>query len=301
MTKKINIPNFLDKLAQEKRDFYVIEGKGIVNSLLLKAQKEYGFKKLSKKLNISDRSLYYYLSKQKKPSIRLIKNLCILTKQEEQYKNIYKNIQYISTSGHSEDKALTVFTKELAYLTGVIAGDGHITKRTQINIVTDSPKYLSFLINLNKKLFDISPKVYQDENGLFRLDINSHPLYFIFTRIIGLPKGKKKGVLKIPEFIYLNDSFKIYFLRGLFDTDGGLTLSKKGAKSILFSSSTLPFLNKVQELFKEFDVNFGGPYQSGNKRGYEIRSFKPEVMKKYKENIGSFHPEKRKKLSALVA
>jgi hypothetical protein len=296
-----HIPNYLSKLSSHHRDFHIYEHCDIIPNLFQKGMNRFGRKKLSNLLEISDRAIYYYMRGQKRPSIKLILKLVHILDAKEVVKKLYDNFIIVSTASHSGQSLPRFYSSELSYLTGIIAGDGTIPKGTTISITNSSEAYLSEIISpLVENLFGVHSVVFSERNH-FRLDIYSSSVHFFFTEVINLPLGKKKGRLEMPCFIYLKDEYKIQFLKGLFDTDGGLTKSRKGAISILYSSSTKIFLQQVQSLLKEKGISLPGPYLSGNKKGLEIRSFKKTEIDKFYNTIGSSHPERSERLSALVA
>ena len=91
------------------------------------------------------------------------------------------------------------------------------------------------------------------------------------------------------------------FIKGLFDSDGGITISKANKISILINSSTPTFIDNVNSLLKDLGINFGGPYKSSSGKGLEIRTFKTKEIVKFEKLIGSLHPIKSQKLHASVA
>ncbi len=294
----MRIENYFELIGKEK-GFYM--NNAIIKKLISDLIKEYGFIKAAVLLKISIRSLYQYLEANRAPDISLILNAIKILKKPK-YFNLINNTDFlIHTSGHSPNKLPKKYTRDLAYLTGLISGDGHVSKKTCITITSDSKDYLKNLTSsLIKKIFDCNSLLYSQRN-YWVLHINSRPIHFFFNKIIGLPSGKKKGKLRIPNFIYFSKEFKKGFLMGLFDSDGGLTISKKGKASILISSSTYPFILEVQKMLKEFEIDLGGPYKSGNRKGYEIRRFGMKTILKFNEEIGFNHPVQLKRINALVA
>ena len=131
---------------------------------------------------------------------------------------------------------LPKWNKDLAYFCGLIIGDGSlpkgfsrrpngkIQKRHEISFVSVS---VDFIINvyqpLFEKLFGIKPYIvrWKDKykrKELFYCRIESKNLYNFLIKKLGMISGKKARIaspLKMPE------KYKIYFLAGLLDTDGG--------------------------------------------------------------------------------
>ena len=298
----IPIPNYLHIFDSNVDKFYINENKDIVKDLFQHIKKEYSIKDLCKFLNFpSSRILYYYLSGERVPSVNTLFKLISLLNKEEIKDELYNYFKGIYTRGHFADKLPKSFSSELAYLVGIICGDGHISKRTEITITNESEDYIKNIVApIFKKIFNVNPYFTYEKTYIVMI-VSSKPVHAFLTKIIGIPKGKKKGALKVPEFIYFTKEFKIKFIQGLFETDGGLTCDKKGRKSILISSSTIEFLKEVQEILKELGINLGGPYKSGSGQGNEIRSFKNRELINFKNKVKLIHPYKKKKLNALVA
>lgn len=114
-------------------------------------------------------------------------------------------------------------SRRLAELMGILIGDGHLSKY-QVSITTNSvtdKEHALFTKNLVKELFNVTPTIKnrRDENTL-TLVISSKKLVQFLNKL-GMPIGNKiKNDLSIPRWIFKNPSYKKFFLRGLFDTDG---------------------------------------------------------------------------------
>jgi len=122
-------------------------------------------------------------------------------------------------------------TPELAYLAGVILGDGHVknylhpTGYPQHVIIIEkmrTPYTESYLPQLIKAVFGIRPRVYthKRKSELVRISVASKIICRVFTKLLGFSVGKKDDA---PVIIAEKwpDELKLQFLAGLFDTDGG--------------------------------------------------------------------------------
>lgn len=284
----------------DNKNYYLHEDENLVKSLLETIKLKYDTSKISKLLGVSQRMVYYYFHGEKAISIKSLLKLLSLQEKSNLNNIFYKKFKRISTYGHSGDNLPRYYSNKLAYLTGLICGDGHISKRTEVYIWNESAQYLrNFIGPMFEELFNYKP-TFVDMKTYLRLSVSSRPIRFFFTHVLGLPKGKKKNILKIPQFVYLTKSFKINFLRGLFDSDGGTTISKNKKCSVLISSATYNFLQEVQTILKDVGVNLPGPYTSGSRQGYEIRSFSKKEIIKFIKIISSDHPFKRKRLASVA-
>ena len=182
---------------------------------------------LAKKVSVSERLFYFYVAGKRCCSLKDLVKIANLRKVPNFLDAVYANSSLISTWGHRHSKLPKEFTFELAYLTGFICGGGHISKRSTIKLVNDSKKIIQEVVpGFVSKVFDCNLNFYKEGN-CYIAELDSKPINLFFKNVIGIPAGKKKGRLRVPEFIFLSAEFKVAFLKGLFDDDGGLTLSKK--------------------------------------------------------------------------
>ncbi len=120
--------------------------------------------------------------------------------------------------------------KEIAELCGIILGDGHIHKSCNRITITGSlddevyhKKRVSKLFQNN---FNAQPIFFkQKHKNAHYIQIESKNVMDYLTKI-GLSRGSKTNIAT-PYTIKNNKELIIYFLRGLFDTDGCLKFSKQ--------------------------------------------------------------------------
>ena len=158
--------------------------------------------------------------------------------------------------------------ENITYLSGVLAGDGSINVRVEKhdyeikcvgNPKDEKDLYLNVISPLFEKEFGIklTPKYY-DKGTTFGIRLWSKALVEYFTRVIGLPKGKKYNSLKIPLMFKKNQRFIISFIRGLFDTDGCLNLKRgykynKSYPVIVGSSKSKDFMAEISTILKSLN------------------------------------------------
>ncbi len=125
-------------------------------------------------------------------------------------------------------------TKDLAYICGVLAGDGCLHSRPkkdyEINCggnPHNEKEFYNLIIKpLLKKTFNLDVKMRLIGNkSTYGFVIYSKALFTFLTERIGLPNGKKYLNLKIPK-CFNTTQLKIAFLQGVADTDFSLTLKK---------------------------------------------------------------------------
>jgi len=141
---------------------------------------------------------------------------------------------------------------KVAYLAGVIAGDGNLNtcKRKKggyyyrVNIVGHEED-LQYLTTIIADLFNYKPKILKDKRkaNCFFFNIPCAATYFYFVEL-GFPTGKKRN-LHVPQIIGENpDLFKHYML-GLIDTDGSISKNR-----IRLKQREEKFLKEIVQLLK---------------------------------------------------
>jgi len=177
---------------------------------------------------------------------------------------------------------------DLAYLCGILAGDGCIYYRKARNDYVikcvgnpadEQELYYQVIGPIFKKVFGFVPKIkHHDSNTTFGFEIHSKAIFTYLTQIIGLCNGRKEQQLQIPAI--LRDKHVLSFIRGVFDTDGCVCF-KKRYKSypyypvISFSSKSKKLTQQIAEILKKkgFKIVETYDYKITDKRiiaGYTI-------------------------------
>ena len=126
-------------------------------------------------------------------------------------------------------------TVDLAYLTGVLAGDGSINVRPKhdyeikcVGNVNEWEFYDFIICPLFRKLFGLEVKAgLHDARTTYGVRIWSKSLVYFFSEKFELPIGKKYDKLKIPHQLKGSNKLINAFVQGLADTDFSLTLKRR--------------------------------------------------------------------------
>ncbi len=198
----------------------------------------------------------------------------------------------------------------LAELIGIHLGDGSLYKDKKYgykicyygNLKKDS-LYMNYISKLFFKLFNIKPKkgTYTKRN-LIRLLVHSKKLFFFYKDCLKLPDGTKKN-LRIPNYIKNNQNFLISFLRGLFDTDGCVTIQKfRKYKYPLIKISTKHknFAREISSSLRSLDIPSFITIKKDkeNHEGFDV-VVRNKNTKKFFEIIGSNNPRNIKKFKKV--
>jgi len=172
-------------------------------------------------------------------------------------------------------KLPNAISPELAYIVGVLAGDGNIFVRKDKhdyrikcvgNPLDEVKFYKDILAPLFKKVFNVQLDLkYQDSNTTYGFYIYSKSLVGFFNEIFELPVGKKYDKLRIPTIIKENN-LTADFIRGLADTDFCVTFrGNRKFPSIVGSSKSKSFIKEISSELKKLGFTF-----------YEVYDYKIE-------------------------
>lgn len=157
-------------------------------------------------------------------------------------------------------------SKEIAYLIGVIIGDGNLSnyvkskkkdpsKDYRITIDISDKEHLNYIYGIIKSLTGtrVKPKQsIQRGNRKPRLNIRvrNKELFLFLSEKIGIPKGNKSSIVFVPELIKNNTrEIKSYFIAGYFDSDGGFRGNTLG-----FTTASKDLNEGISNLLHEFEI-----------------------------------------------
>lgn len=152
-------------------------------------------------------------------------------------------------------------SEKLAEFLGLLYGDGCLGNYNYLIDISGDSK-ADFLYHhyhvkpLICELFDLIPRFkYEKHAQEIHTQLTTKMLHDGISKVFSFPIGHKKGRMHIPKEIYQNDCYKRAFLRGLFDTDGGVHRHHKTSIQVQFTSYDPVFMNQVRDLFREFGFN----------------------------------------------
>jgi len=139
---------------------------------------------------------------------------------------------------------------ELAFLTGLILGDGHIerfprTELLQITLGTDKPSLWQYTSKIIQNTFHKEPIIHKRKSSNC-LDIKFYQKFL--SKRLGIPPGNRgRARIQLPEWICGNDGYLIACLRGLFEAEGSLSIHKPTyTYNFQFSNRNINLLNEVE-------------------------------------------------------
>ncbi len=179
-----------------------------------------------------------------------------------------------------------VMNGKLAYLIGIIIGDGYVNRAAKRKshgngyywkiVITGPHDYLVSLQNLFLGLFGVHGGLVKDKRkkNTWQLRFANQILHRFFTKVIGLPQGRKTTHGSWSRF-ELVKGFPLYFLAGLIDSDGYV-----GKRYIGIIQKRFRFLIRVKKFANEtLQLRFRGPCVN-RKRNGEIVGWIISIYKK---------------------
>ncbi len=208
--------------------------------------------------------------------------------------------------------------EKIAEFVGIMLGDGSIgiynTKSGEkegnrikvhrvVKVTLDSrnEKYIDHIVNIFKEILRVEPVLHYKKNEN-AVDVATHgkdSIDFVLNKI-GLKISPKWGKMEIPEK-YSRGKLSLFVLKGLFDTDGHLSIfNNNGTIYPRIEIRLCP--SPAQDQFSKILNEFGFIYKIQNldKGKTRIRISGRDQLKKWFELVGSSNPihlEKLKKLS----
>ena len=191
---------------------------------------------------------------------------------------------------------------DLAYLTGVLLGDGYIASNGYyLSATFDDEGYMDAFINAASKFLPgYSPQIKTNSTSTV-VTLGSKIFAEMLSRIFGIPKGKKSEIWDVPDVVLFNDELMEYFIAGLFDADGYVdergpavilsTKSEKAARKIWYALQRLGIVSSVSKVknrgFREDYI-------------YRIAISGIDDLRKFHRSIPLQHSKKRAKLEEIL-
>lgn len=298
-----NIPNFLDRLIDEKSDTSIrvkLDLK-LLNEMCKsipnknKFYKENGLEKRT--------SIRYFNSEREIPISVLRKVAKEYSKQTRQkfdlvWKNVYNNIKHFKSES-SASKPINIPTKltqELVYLVGALR-DGCLAtysgNKNYFGVVFVQESSLKWL---EKILIPYLKKVFGITVGLKpNLQIYNKPLFRFFERVFEHPPGEQEN-WNTPKLIR-NAPIKLKsaYIRGFFDAEGTVILTDPKIGFFQKNKESLEFIKRTLE-----SLGIKSGKISWDRRVWRFWIAEKNSINLFAQKVGSLHPEKGLRLRKLV-
>jgi len=185
----------------------------------------------------------------------------------------------------------TEISKPLAYLCGVINGDGHLHQHW-LRVVDETKEHIEFISELYERLFNDPGELFQTGNA-WNAELRSSSAVRLFNFLTSQTiQGAKYDSLREPFLLKrLGEPYRSLYWRGAMDADG----SFKGG--ISFTSASRKYVQDFQRYLSS--IGFKNTRYSKTKEGNYL--YIPAYYKvAYTVQIGSLNPKKSKDLEKFL-
>ncbi len=197
-------------------------------------------------------------------------------------------------------KKSKIISEELAYIMGVMFGDGYFGEGL-IGLGTKDEDFSEYFIKTVKKWCDKEPLRYQRK----RYGRPYYECYLSFKDAVCFIRSTIEERSKIPEVIRTSSDLKIIrsFIMGFSDSEGSIT-TKDGKNFLKMANQKLLVLSQIKELMLKLGFNQDKVYivfnnQAKNGKVYAIRICYKDQIKLFYETIGFTIKRKQSKLDKL--
>ena|SRR3989344_8358512 len=159
----------------------------------------------------------------------------------------------------------TEMNEKLAEDIGIMIGDGCIGSYKNNNLtnnfisvdgnsLTDQDYLLRYVSSLKSNLYNLNfNSQFKKNRNEMRIQLNSQGLVQFYTKVIGLPLGKKINI-GIPSCIWTDSNFIKSCLRGIVDTDGSFQVRTGNYPQIKIAVSSKRLIEDCQKAFRHLEI-----------------------------------------------
>lgn len=210
---------------------------------------------LAKELSVTRGMMFFYLRGEARIPKDKLEILLLLSN----YPADKSKLRFVEADFTPKEPIFPPMSADLAEFLGILYGDGCLVSHNYgIDISGDKVSDFSYhqtrVSPLFSKLFGISARFQYQENCI-HTRLYSKKLHEFLSSEFSFPIGEKKGRMRVPEQIYRDAEYKRAFLRGLFDTDGGINYHHFKSSQLQYTCHDPLFLKEIFDLFKSLDFN----------------------------------------------
>ena len=206
---------------------------------------------------------------------------------------------------------------DIAYLAGLIAGDGDIYQNKNTAIIrfhNSDQELLNKASKIIKDNFGLDAEIIDSSSRTSCIQIESVVVAEILEKL-GIPSGEKSHRIDItPTLVSSGEECVKHFIKGLFDTDGYVSVPKSGSASVGLKTTSKSLAQKLILLLEWWGIV--AKLRIRNRIGYksmikgrtvetkrlqyqiEIRGI--DNFKLFRDSIGFFKKQKQEKLNSLI-
>ncbi|MBN2127587.1 MAG: ATP-binding protein [Candidatus Diapherotrites archaeon] len=228
-----------------------------ISNILIEKRKYSSLQEIAKKLGKSRETIYSWRNQKHHHGMPLKKFILLAIEAGYDLEKLSEKINYCFNY-HGKEIKIPKFIdeKEIAYLAGLILGDGNIqesSKTASIRIFSADKEILQEIDRIVSKHFDLIPEKIDDGKRVPARRIK----FKIFAEIMkAFGLNSKKNEIKISHLASeMNNEVLAALLQGLFDTDGYVTNPKrKGSTHIGLSTISKKLAQTTQLSLLKFGI-----------------------------------------------
>jgi flagellar protein FlaI len=246
-----------------------------------------------KEINTKNRCRYH-TGRRSLPIQYLFKNKKVL-------QEIMKQSPICLTHGGVYVNLPTEINENLAYLAGLICGDGNLfttEKRDYIvSIHNKETVLLEKCLEIFEKNFNYFTEI-RKGHGCRKVEVRSEVIHSFLNKILQIENGRKQNII-IPEKIKKNSKLTKHFIAGFFDAEGSVHLQKnKFTCQISIAQKQEGILKEIQKELEKEEIPTK-IYKQNNNDVYRLYGNKSSLSP-FLKKIPFIHPKKREKLKTAV-
>jgi hypothetical protein len=187
-------------------------------------------------------------TKESDSSVRKI-SITLKTKNIDNFKTWRENARKLGII--SNPYRLLRRNEELAFLIGLILGDGHLAKASRTEVLritlgTDKPDLWKYAAKVVRRIFDKEPNI-RKRTYSNAMDITIYQNNL--AKRLFIPLGAKRNhKLKLPFWIWRKRAFLISALKGLFEAEGSFSVHLKTCTyNFAFRNNNTSLLSEVKK------------------------------------------------------
>jgi intein/homing endonuclease len=186
--------------------------------------------------------------------------------------------------------APTKLTPDLAWILGVMCGDGSMTKGKSGHEITLSTTNINFgkeFINKINKVFGLNEKfnskIYINGNNseFYQVHVWSKELYNYIKSFGEFGCFSWRVPIKIRD---ANKNCKCSFLRGLYDSDGSFSTYRKKYNRVRLATKNQKGMADVKKLLEDFGIKINLIKEKS--AGFSLSVYKKDYIKIFLDDIG---------------
>lgn len=223
----------------------------------LKTGSNLTWQKICRELNVDRSMVYFYRNGMCRIPKEKLQLLIKLAKSDI----VVESLPFVNGNYTLQMATISNMNEDMAEFLGILYGDRCLGKDNfLVDVSGDSNSdflyHTKHVAPLFRKLFGLSPRFkFDKEKDAMHTLLTAKMVHHFIAHTFSFPIGEKKGKMSIPKVISENEKYKRAFVRGLFDTDGGIHRHHLHSVQLHFTSLDKRFLNLVWNLFLDLKFN----------------------------------------------